>query len=111
MKRKKIVLDILCFESFFSSSIGKKKKSDIYYLSESAIFSLVKKFYEKYQDVRFIKIGEYSYSEKSLGNKSLYEVIQEETKKDIFSFINSKEFTKDLAKYKQDESFNKQKFD
>jgi len=109
MDRKKIVLDVLCFESFFKASIGKKLKCEIFYLHESSLFFFVKKFYTKYLGVKFTNLGSLSYSENKLGSRSIYEVIQEETKQDIFSFLESKSFKKNLSTYLEGASFNDQK--
>ena len=109
MGRKKIVLDILCFESFFNSSIGSKSQAEIFYLHESSLFSFIKKFYAKYLGTKFKKLGNLSYSENILGNRTIYETIQEETKEDIFSFLDSKKFKKSLSRCKKKESLNDQK--
>ena len=109
MDRKKIVLDVLCFESFFKASIGNKLKCEIFYLHESSLFFFVKKFYTKYFGVKFTNLGNLSYSENRLGSRSIYEAIQEETKRDIFSFLESKSFKKNLSTYLEGVSFNDQK--
>ena len=109
MGRKKIVLDILCFESFFNSSIGSKSQTEIFYLHESSLFFLIKNIYAKYLGTKFTKLGNLSYSENILGNRTIYETIQEETKRDIFSFLGSKKFKKSLSSYKKEESLNDQK--
>ena len=109
MGRKKIVLDILCFESFFNSSIGSKSQSEIFYLHESSLFFFIKEFYAKYLGTKFIKLGNLSYSENRLGNKTIYETIQEETKRDIFSFLDSKKFRESLSNCEKEETSNNQK--
>ena len=109
MGRKKIVLDILCFESFFNSSIGSKSQTEIFYLHESSLFFFIKNIYSKYLGTKFTKLGNLSYSENILGNRTIYETIQEETKIDIFSFLGSKEFKESLSSYKNWESLNDQK--
>ena len=109
MGRKKIVLDILCFESFFNSSIGSKSQTEIFYLHESSLFFFIKNIYAKYLGTKFIKLGNLSYSENILGNSTIYETIQEETKRDIFSFLGSQRFKKSLSNYKNEESLNDQK--
>tara|TARA_B100001142_G_scaffold328986_1_gene390672 strand:- start:8445 stop:10490 length:2046 start_codon:yes stop_codon:yes gene_type:complete len=109
MDRKIIVLDILCFESFFNSSIGRKSKSEIFYLHESNLFFFIKNIYSKYFDVKFTNLGNLSYSENRLGSRTIYEAIQEETKRDIFSFLESQPFKKNLSTYIKTELLNDQK--
>ena len=111
MGRKKIVLDILCFESFFNSSIGSKSQTEIFYLHESNIFSFIKNIYAKYLGTKFINLGNISYSENRLGNKTIYETIQEETKRDIFSFLKSKEFRRSFSDCNNEAASNDQKMD
>ena len=109
MDRKIIVLDILCFESFFNSSIGRKSKSEIFYLHESNLFFFIKNIYSKYFDVKFTNLGNLSYSENRIGSRTIYEAIQEETKRDIFSFLESQPFKKNLSSYIKTDSSNDQK--
>jgi hypothetical protein len=111
MIKKKVVVDILCFESFFKAPISYQYKSEFYFLHEAKIFTILKYFYSTYLGVKFIKIGQSSYSEELFQGRSLYEHIHESVKEDVLFFLKLKNIDTLLSKFIKNNPVNKRKLD
>ena len=109
-KSKKVILtDCLCFESFFRVGLINSFRHDWYFASESKIFTPFRKVFTKLFNLNFKELSYISYPDERYNRTSIYERIQDDTKKTIREFLNSEESLQKIKIFSKPNRYNPQK--